>query len=116
MTKEEVDNRLNELIQNELFLDKIANSPSLEDTQAILKDEGVEMTIDELCEAMESGKTLLEENGYLDSNGELTEKALEAVAGGGWKRKVAGALICALGVVSGHAGVAVFGAVIVLCG
>lgn len=74
--------KLGELLQDENFVESIMKAGSLENARTILSDRGVELTDDELHEMMVGGKKLLEEEGMLTADGELTEKSLEMVAGG----------------------------------
>lgn len=85
---------LNSKVMDEAFLDRLASIGSLDEALKILKDEGIEMTREELAENMDAGEQLLQESGVLTEDGELSEEALEAVAGGrNWKLILLGAVI-----------------------
>ncbi len=93
--------RLDELMSDESFFEKVKNANTLEDVLGILHTEGVDMEMEELHDYMEEARNLLTEKGYL-IDGELSEEALDLVAGGrNWKMIVGGFII---GGVSGYFG------------
>lgn len=94
--------KITALLQDEDFVERLTSAQTMEDKLAVLHEEGIEMTSDELRQAMKDGEQLLKDKGLLTADGELGEDALENVAGGrNWKMVAVGAVI---GVASGFAG------------
>lgn len=69
------ENRLEELLSSESFLTKILPMGSAEEVQSAFKNEGVDLSIDEINKLH---NTIL----YIAEHGELSESDLEQVAGG----------------------------------
>ena len=82
MTKE-MEKKLEELMKNEQFVESIMQAESIDGIQSILKEEGIEMSTEEIRASIADGKKALQESGYTSDDGELTEKGLELVSGGG---------------------------------
>jgi hypothetical protein len=116
MLKEEVNQRLIDLVQNEEFTSKLENAKTDEQILNLLSQYEIEMTMEELADAKNAGRKLLEEQ-KIQTDGELSEETLEQVAGGiRWSRFLVGSLICAAGAATGQAGAAVLGAAIAYWG
>lgn len=71
--------KLAEVMQNEAANERLENANGIEEIAAILKEYGVEVTAEELQEIV-----------VKSSAGELTEDALDMVAGGNWLKKAWG--------------------------
>lgn len=70
--------QLNQLLENEAFMEKVTSAGSVEEIAAIFAENGVELSTEEIkgmIQEVISGKT---------AGGELDETALESVAGGKW--------------------------------
>ena len=114
-----IDNNktLDEILENEEVLAKLADAHSDEEILTILRGEGVEMSIEELQEAKKEGRKMLEETGYMNADGELTEKALEAVAGGrNWRVIRAGIVIAGASAAIGFGPGVALGAFLIIAG
>ena len=75
--------QLNQLLENEAFMEKVTSAGSVEEIAAIFAENGVELSTEEIkgmIQEVISGKT---------AGGELDETALEGVAGG----RIIGAVI-----------------------
>lgn len=70
--------KMKELFQDQAFLEELFSKESAEDAQALLKERGVEMTVEELNQFRKTLMDRMEGGG-----GELSEDDLENVAGGG---------------------------------
>lgn len=80
--------KLEVLLNDEAFLDKMMEATTLDELGKLFSENGVEMSQEELCEFAKEGKRA---TALSQSDGELTEDALEDVSGGGaifnWIRK-----------------------------
>lgn len=86
MNEEMLNEKLNELMQDESFVSEMQNAESFEDAAKVLSDHGIETTAEELETNAERTQEIMVEKGYM-KDGELTEEGLELVAGGriiGW--------------------------------
>lgn len=72
-----MNEKMNELLQDEAFLEKLLNLESDTEVQALLAENGVELTLAEIT----SVKTAIESR-LAGDNAELSEDELESVAGG----------------------------------
>ena len=82
MITNEVNAKLEALMQDEIFMEALSTKKNVDEVVALLAENGVEMTADEVRECMDGGRKLLEDRGIMNAEGELTEKGLEMVAGG----------------------------------
>ena len=62
------------LAENQEFIEKLANTQSPEEALALLEENGVTITKEELLSAVEAANT--------ENDGELSENALDSVSGG----------------------------------
>ena len=96
-------------LTDDRFLTNLITAKDIEETQKVLAENGFEFSVEEIRGFCEEGKTLVME---ANDEGELSEDALEAVAGGGkWR----GRLRYALGLLGGAALGAGFGAFCAFC-
>lgn len=118
MTAEEKFAKLKELLEsNDEFAETFVNAGNPAASCAVAATKGVDLTEEELKEAMEQGKLFLEENGYLSVEGELSEKALDLVAGGrNWRAIVAGIVIGSASAAIGYGPGVVLGAGLIILG
>ena len=84
MNKQELMEKVKALMENEAFTDKLATANNLDEMAAMFQAEGIHVTGADL-EAVSEKK---------QSNAELSEDALDQVAGGGW---IAAAIIVFVG-------------------
>ena len=73
MSREELKEKLNELLEDPQFVDALSTTKSAEDMARLLGEYGVNVTAEELEGLVAS----------VPAGGELSEEDLEAVAGGG---------------------------------
>ena len=73
--------KLNALLQQEEFCEKIIHADSTSQICEILHAEGVDVSIAEIEQAVADGEKFLAEKGYVNE-GELSEEMLDMVAGG----------------------------------
>lgn len=77
-----MNEKLNELMQNEDFVNKLAATKGTSAILSLLAENGVTMTEAELEQAVSSGKAFLKEKGILLENDELSAEGLGMVSGG----------------------------------
>ena len=94
--------KLQSLLKDEAFVERLLKMTP-EEVQKALEEEGVHFTVEEINQAGEAIKAIAE------NDGELTEEALENVAGGGKLGKKVGSFV--LGMVVG--GIVVTGATLI---
>lgn len=94
--------KLQSLLKDEAFVERILRMTP-EEVQKVLEEEGVHFTVEEIIQAGEMIKAIAE------NDGELSEEALENVAGGGKLGKKIGSFV--VGIVVG--GIIVTGATLV---
>ncbi len=110
-------NKINELMANEEFANKIMATESYEKAYPLFVDAGVTATYDEFMEYIESCREELKEKGMTAASGELGEDTLDQVSGGAKPGFGAYALWTAAAVgfiVGGPVGTAVFAGGIIL--
>ena len=78
MSREE---KLQELLLNESFTGELENLKNAEEVQAVLKNYGVDMTLEEINELGDLCENVLKQMNN-DKNDELSEEDLSSVAGG----------------------------------
>lgn len=85
--------KLEMLLMEEEFNARVLQACSLAEIVGILREHGVETTVEELQACGDQGMDILKQDGYISEDGELSEKMLDAVAGGkiGGKVMLAGA-------------------------
>ena len=82
----EMTTKIRELMSDEEFFETVMNDNlSAEELHELLKEHDVEISAEELVELSKQGVNQIVEAGYITEDGELSEDALEAVAGGGKK-------------------------------
>jgi len=95
--------RMNELFQDPGFKEKSSALKTAEDMQKLLKEYGVDYSLDDVYQMCEEVALYMENADNKD--GELSEDSLEAVSGGFWGA-LAFAVVCigtfALGVYNGY--------------
>ena len=79
--KEITNEKMLELLSDSEFIDKLQNVKSIDEGVSLFEENGVSITAADIEDGYKKGMSYLEENGYVQ-NGELTEAALEMVAGG----------------------------------
>ena len=80
-------NKLQEVLKEEGFLEKLAQAESAEAAQAMLKEKGVDMSVEELNQMVELVQKVVNGDMTVEQleqaqTGELSEDDLESVAGG----------------------------------
>ena len=73
--------KVQELMEDAAFMQKIQNAKELNEKLQVLSDYGIIISEEELRQGCDQVYAMFEEKGYV-SNGELTEKAMDMVAGG----------------------------------
>ena len=80
-TKMSREEKLQELLLNESFTGELENLKNAEEVQAVLKNYGVDMTLEEINELGDLCENVLKQMNN-DKNDELSEEDLSSVAGG----------------------------------
>ncbi len=73
MIQEELQSRIEEVANDEAFLDQLINADSIDEAQKLFAERGIELTQDEVENFAKQ---------VSNSQGELDEESLEAVSGG----------------------------------
>ena len=114
MTKE-TNEKLGALMQDVKFAEAVSNAKDVDEVAALLKENGVDMTADDVRECMDEGRQFLNDQGLMSENGELTEKGLEMVAGGfHFGRFILGVVIAGASAYVGYGPGVAFGAGLIL--
>jgi len=92
--------KLQELQDDQEFMEKLQSVETVNEKLQVLSDYGIVLTEEEFETACDQAYDLLEENGYV-ADGELTEKGLDMVAGG------VRTGVCGVGVGVGTVGLAI---------
>ena len=91
--------RMDELLGDVEFCNKVVMAPSIEEVQKLFAENGVEFTLEETDEFITWLRAMA--NMLIENDGELSEELLEAVSGGGWLESllsgIVGAVIGAMG-------------------
>ena len=118
MTTEEKFAALQEKLEaNEEFAEKFINAGNPAAASAVAVAEGIEVSEEELIEAMKQGKALLQEKGLVTEDGELSAEMLDMVAGGkNWKAIIGGVLLVAGGALTADPGIAIIGGILIIGG
>lgn len=111
-----MNEKLNELMNNETFMNKLAETKGNPAILELLREYGVEMTDAELEQAIASGKEILKEKGILLDDDELSEEGLDLVAGGrfNWRSFVCGTIVAVGSAAYGNGAGAVLGVAIMM--
>lgn len=80
--------KMEELLQEDEFSDKVVEANSLEEVQALFSQKGVDVSIDDLREGIDKVRSVMVEKGLMSKDGELSEEMLELVSGGGWLKRI----------------------------
>ena len=89
---DEQSQRIIELESDEAFMKKLMNCDSAEKVQTLFKENGVDLSMEQVNDLLKGIGELLIQLG--NNDGELTEDELEQIAGGwSWKGFVTGALL-----------------------
>ena len=75
--------KMEELMTNVEFADKIENAGSYENAHKLFVEEGVAVSFEEYMELINSTESALKEAGHIGEDGELGPELLELVSGGG---------------------------------
>ena len=73
--------KMQELMEDAAFMQKIQNAKEMNEKLQVLSDYGIILSAEEFEKGCDQAYAMLEDNGYV-SDGELTEKAMDMVAGG----------------------------------
>ena len=76
--------KMNELIANEEFAQKVAEAGSYENAYQLFVDNGVDASYDDFMAYIEESRQAMIEKGLISEDGELSVEMLEAVSGGKW--------------------------------
>ena len=81
--------KMNALMANEEFTQKIADAGSYENAYALLVENGVDATYEEFTAFLADCRAKMVENGMISEDGELGVELLDMVSGGGKGKAIA---------------------------
>ena len=90
--------KMEELLTNEEFAQKIADAGSYENAYKLFAEIGLEASYDDFMAYIEDCRKVMIENGLISEDGELSVEMLDMISGGGFWSKVGGAVCCIGGV------------------
>lgn len=76
--------KMEELLANEEFAQKMTEAGSYENAYQLFVENGVDATYEEFTAYLDDCRKLMEEKGLISADGELSVEMLEAVSGGRW--------------------------------
>ena len=80
--KEITNEMLKDLMYDEDFAAELRTAHTEEEVLQVMANNGIELTREQFEEGYEQVLDMMEEEGYFNEDGEMTEKGLELVAGG----------------------------------
>lgn len=75
--------KMNELVENEEFAQKILAAGSCENAYKLFVENGVDASYEDFAAHIEESRKVMVEKGLISEDGELSVEMLEAVSGGG---------------------------------
>ena len=85
--------KMNELMEDDAFAEKLAVANSLEEVHQLFVDNGVNVSLEEIQAGVAEIRSQMEEKGLVSEDGELSPEMLEMVSGGGWFKRIAKATL-----------------------
>ena len=93
--------KMNELLADEEFAQKVAEAGSYENAYQLFVENGVDDSYEDFMAYIEESRQTMIENGLISEDGEMSVEMLEAVSGGKWYNSLAcfalAGVACAVG-------------------
>ena len=107
MMKETAIAKMNELINDEAFAQKIAEAGSYENAYQLFIDNGVEVSYEDYMAYIEDCRKAMIAEGLISEDGELSAEMLDTVSGGRWYHSLGAFALAGVAAYAGAPGAAV---------